>query len=433
MTGGTTRFKSNYCVHGRFLISTLVLFVCAAAVHCSHGAGESGRFNDGDSGAEGDADSSNAEAPPDTSAVSCPPGTTLVSDRTMCPTAAMAPDVTLVTAAAATGRGDTLSLGTLAEPTVPCLPAVVCAPADAPTLIFSNEPEGPSTDGALHADTVPAGKVRVFIYHTNGGSSARKFPVILYNPGTADATVTITATGIAIPTTKFISAGKAASTSWFASGAPRTLVVPAGKRALLDPALDAVQATNGQLVHAIIDFKVDAPIKVTVSTLLAGEDTLTVSPTFSYLPNTSKHLRGTLPLADRIIAASSAASPGLRRLRFGGGVTESNLEGFDKVDGIMVNLRGNYGLLYRLQFALGSHSALMIAPRAGAWGGCAKIGPSDDSMASLALLPSSSESLASQTSAIALGRFPAGPMGEVRLLSGGGSNLPVDLLLVPIP
>jgi hypothetical protein len=48
--------------------------------------------------------------------------------------------------------------------------------------------------------------------------------------------------------------------------------------------------------------------------------------------------------------------------------------------------------------------------------------------ASAVPLPSATEQLATTTDAVVVG--PAGGAGEIRLVSGGGSNLPVDFFLV---
>jgi hypothetical protein len=66
-----------------------------------------------------------------------------------------------------------------------------------------------------------------------------------------------------------------------------------------------------------------------------------------------------------------------------------------------------------------------IAPRGGGWGGVARVS------ASTIALPSATPPLATTTDAIAVGAIggDAGA-GAIRLLTGGGSNLPADLVLV---
>lgn len=331
-------------------------------------------------------------------------------------------------------RGETLTLDGLDETDLPCIPARVCVASAAPTMLFSDEPESPTTDGVLYADVIGPGNYRAYVYHTNAGAGLRKFPVVLLNQGSVAVNVTITAEGIAGPSQDYIGTGKAAIQSWFASqGMASTFAVPPGERVLLDQDLDAVHAGMNELAHAIIDFTLDGAVKASVVSVVDTEDATVVTAGLSLLSNTGMHVRGTFPgAALEIEATSPVDTTGARRWRLGFEGVDKTLTGHDYVDGTSVSLSGNYGVSYTFALTVTGTTGFLLSPQGGAWGGAANEPAGIDGPNGVTLLPSATDSLDDQQSAIVLGLFPAGAVTGLALLSAGGSSLPVDLLTVPI-
>jgi len=358
----------------------------------------------------------------------CPAGSTLRRTRTACPGAPLVPPSAFVSALATAAPGDVVSMAGMDEATAPCLPVIVCTPADAPTMLFSDSPEAPSQDGVLYADTVAAGRYRLYVYHANGGAAVRKFPIVALNSGALPAKITIVRKGLAAPSTQYVSVGKTVLLDWFVDRAPLDVIVPAGARVLLDDALDQLHASQNELVHAIYDVVTDASLKLSVVSVTAGADAAAVTAGLSLLTRNVNHQRGTFPGADVLIVAATGAAldggagqqHGVQRLRLGLDEVDDTLQGVDAPTGAKQTLLGNYGMLYRFALGLSSPATAAISPRGGGWGGVARVG------ATATALPSATEQLATTTDAIAVGATG----GEVRLLTGGGSNLPVDLFLV---
>jgi hypothetical protein len=370
----------------------------------------------------------------DASPTTCADGSPILYTRTACTGPALAATATLVSDSTSATRGDVVSLGGLDEPTAPCAPVLVCTPVGAPTMLFSDDPESPSSDGVLYADVIGPGAFRAYVYHTNGGSGLRKFPVVLLNQGTVDVNVTIGAAGVAGPDTDYVAVGKEAIVAWLGPVTPQAVVVPAGQRVLLDADLDAVHAANGELAHAILDFTLDGPVKLSVVSVVATEDATVVTAGLNLLPSDGLHQRGTFPGAARTLQGTAPLdASSVRRLTLGDGVVDVDLAGHDAVDGTSVSLGGNYGLAYELDLELAVETALAIAPKGGAWGGGANVPAGEDGLAGIVSLPSASSSLGSQSEAILLGRFAAQSSVSVTLLSAGGSDLPIDVASVPLP
>lgn len=358
----------------------------------------------------------------------CPPGSTLRRTRTTCPGAPLVPPAAFATSLAGAAPGDVVSMGGMNESDAPCLPVVVCTPNDAPSMLFSDSPESPAQDGILYADTAPAGRHRLYVYHANGGTSLRKFPVVALNPGAQAAKLTIVRRGLAAPSTAYVSVGKTVLLDWLVDRAPVDVVVPPGQRVLLDSALDQLHAAKDQLVHAIYDIVTDAPLKLSFVSVGANADAAAATAGLALLARDVDHQRGTFPAADVLVtavpAAGGAQKKGVQRLRLGLDEVDDTLEGIDAPTGDKQTLLGNYGMLYRFALGLPSPATAAIAPRGGGWGGVARA----SGAASSVILPAAREALATTTDAIVVG--PLGSGVEMRLLTGGGSNLPIDFFIV---
>jgi hypothetical protein len=382
----------------------------------------------------GVADGASADADGGAMPTTCADGSPVTYARTMCAPAGLSAPAALVTAVGGATRGDVVSLGGLSEPAAPCAPVLVCTPVSAPTMLFSDDPESPSTDGVLYADVIGPGAYRAYVYHTNAGTGLRKFPVVLLNQGATDVNVVLGPKGVAGPGTDYVAVGKAAIVAWLGATTTQTLVVPAGQRVLLDADLDAVHAANGELAHGILDFTLDGPVKLSVVSVAAAEDAATVTAGLSLLPDDQLHQRGTFPGATRLLQGTTALDgTGVRHLTLGDGVADVDLAGHDAVDGTSVSLGGNYGLVYQIALTAGVHTGFVVAPQGGAWGGGAGVPLGEDGPAGVVALPGASSSLGSQSEAIAVGRFVAQSSVTLTLISAGGSNLPVDLASVPLP
>nr|HEX4314759.1 hypothetical protein [Kofleriaceae bacterium] len=352
----------------------------------------------------------------------CPADSHLAVDRTACGSAIVAPPDALLTATPQ--PGDVVSLDGLDEGALPCAPMLVCSPDAASQMMFSDDPETVATDGVLYADTVGPGHVRVYVYHVNAGAAARKFPVVVLDQGSADAHVTITKLGIAGPSTDYVDVGKAVAASWMASTLARAVTVPAGTRVLLDAGLDGNHAQTDELVHAIVDLDVDAPVKISVVSVLATEDAAAVTAGLPLLANDGKHDRGTFAQPEVWLAgAAGDAAPSARHLRLGGDVTEADLTGTDATTGAPATLTSNYGVAYRVLVTAPGALRLAASARGGDWVGGELAGSAAFG------LPTASGALSTTTDAVWLATLGSGT-SDVTVMSGGGGSLPVDVVVV---
>lgn len=349
----------------------------------------------------------------------CPEGGRLLAEPLACDGPTVDPPAALLVDAAVSPPGTILDLAGVDGNDVPCLPVAVCRPSEAPTLVFSDEPETVFDDGVLYAEFLePGQRYRVYTYHVNGTGSLRKFPVVVLNQGDVGATVTITARGLAGPTTNYLEAGREAALAWIQGAAPQAVEVPPQTRVLLDADLDARHAATDELVHALYDLEVDAPVKLSVVSVGASADAATVTAGLSVVPSAGLHVRGTFPGADLDLILAEPASADLRHVRLGANLIDPDLTGTSLVDGgERVTLKGNFGLRYRLVGL--SDTSVAINPRAGVWAGAARLG------AGGFLVPSGDLAVSDNATAALIGETLP---GTLVLLTAGGSNLPIHLL-----
>ncbi len=418
------------------LVSIACLAACGeapAATSTSSTSAASGGGGSVTSSATGSASSGNGAGGSGGAASGCPAGQDPIASLPACAAAAPPPPAALATAASSGVRGDEIDLAGLSVASAPCAAVLVCRPKDAPTLLFSDEPETTSTDGIVYADTIAPGRYRAYVYHVNASSAPRKFPIVVLNQGADAATITITKKGLAGPTTDYPAAGKQAVIAWLGTSAPTTRTVPAGQRVLFDGDLDALHAGKDELVHAIIDFETDRTVKVSVVSVPASADAATVTASLSVVPSTGQHARGTFPGAAFTLIGDGAALDGVRSISLGSGTVDADLAGHSAVDGgAAVTLKGNFGVPWQLSLPTASKVALALSPRGGAWGGGALLGAGADGVVGVVPLPSSATTLDTGARAIHLGRFQGGDVASGTLMTGGGSSLPLTMLLVPL-
>ena len=189
-------------------------------------------------------------------------------------------------------------------------------------------------------------------------------------------------------------------------------------------------------MHAIYDVTADAPLKFSVVSLDTADDAVAVTAGLPLLPPSGGDGRGTFPGANLLLVPQAVlSSTGVSHLRLGGGVTDADLTGVDATTGDTTTLTGNFGVLYRMHFTASTDVAIAIAPRGTGMGRRRRGRPRAPTSRATpsCCFPRRRTQLGTTTEAVLLGRFAAGSAPYARLLTGGGSNLPIDLVAAPLP
>jgi hypothetical protein len=202
---------------------------------------------------------------------------------------------------------------------------------------------------------------------------------------------------------------------------------------VVDSDLDALVADPGELIHAIIEVQISGPLKISIVSVAEDDDAVLVTAGLNLLPDTGLHVRGTFPLADRLLLARHVS--GLGRLRLGGDQAfDPDLNGTSFVDGTNVTLSGNFGVTYDVRIIEpATELAVMLNPRAGAWAGAMFGSAGIDANAGLVALPNMGLTADDSDEVIALGRYTSAISIGTKLLTAGGSSLPVHFVAMPLP
>lgn len=301
------------------------------------------------------------------------------------------------------------------------LPAV----SRARTLLRSNSPEDVPAPGLLYRDTV-SGPGRLMVHHLNKTGGRLKIAVLAQNPGTEAVRVTITRQGLSRPSTRILHQGREHLMHFFGVPSPATFVIPPGKTVDLLPGLSSLTLRPGFCVTGLADFSAEAPLTFYVVAVPADADPVAVFPQLPVLPPDGLHVRGTFPMADRLIVVPES-SPVNIRLVLGDGVHDVLLTGIDALTGERVSNHGNYGVVYEILFErVVPGTVVLLNPRGGVYCGALR-------MNGLVWETPVEGFLKPQRQAVIIQR-PVLP-GALRLeyTAPSGSYLPVNFLLVQLP
>jgi hypothetical protein len=310
-------------------------------------------------------------------------------------------------------------------------------------LIFSDSPESPTSRGILYEDGTQPGNVtnRIFAYHVNNQSSGNlRFSVLIENLGSSYGTLQVQQVGSAGPSTSYGYIGKLAFDRWLTSSQGTAISVAPGQTVRLDTNFDSTLVSPGNLLHGIWDYSFTQPHKVIICAINPSDNPLSIWPSLSVLARDT-HERGTYAACNKMYdtAATFDTTNGISLYPIGDHDLDTPTTGYDYAvtpPTAETHLDPS-GILYRTHLTLASSDgrslAILINPRGGSWGG-AVYAQSGILPGGKFLVPSGSGSTSDNTKGTVEGDY-ATPSGTVfmQFMPTGGSNFPVDIMLVPHP
>ena len=330
--------------------------------------------------------------------------------------------------ATAGGVGTPLGLGGLKVSALPALPAAVTAPSQAPTLLFSDNPETVSQPEILYQATV-SGPARLYYDHTNATGATAHFVVLITNQGSAPVTYAVDRW---LETT---SGGPKAQGETVAAGllAPAGIIVASGSlqpgaTVPLDPAEASIAIPPGTGVQGAYDVTLGGPAQVTFALM---NDAQAVAPART-LQSGELQLasdgdgagRGTYTAAARDIALTpSAVQP--EALVLADGKADPYLSGTDATTGKSTTDYGNYGVTYRITGTPSVSTVLVAVPVGGDYYGALAAG-GRVYLAPRYVLPSDG------STGFLVAVWPAGQASEVDWVPPAASYLPLVLISIPM-
>lgn len=319
------------------------------------------------------------------------------------------------------------------------------------SLLFSNDPETFTQPNRVLArePSLPQGENRVFLHHQNATDREQRIALVVRG-GAGGSWVAVRRSGVGGPWTDPLVVGRRALYRWLSDSQYYPAVrLAEGEVKVLDHNPGSLTVGPGQTVGGIIDLSVfpGAPVEVAV---VACDPEVPVERAYLSLlahPRSGDEFaRGTAAACDRLLDMASDGvhdaaydtSWGVAYYRAGDGVVDPFLAVTDGLapSGDPQPLAGNFGLLYRFHLWLtasdGQAVALLVNPRGTDYGGAMKLAPGVDGGGDV-YLPWSPDSIRDPFQAVLTGRYlPGAGVGLwFQFMLPGGSNAPVNLVLVP--
>jgi hypothetical protein len=390
-------------------------------------------------------------------------GAELIVTNTGAP-GAVAPPMTPATNAAilAAGPGESVLLPEYPLEVFPEIPYRRTT-LESPQYIISDSPEYIRIpEGAALRERVVPGTVRLYVYNVNGvrepefEKMPRKITTIIRNLGTGDLNVRFTNYAFPPPSGNYFKIGKDGLRDFMSGTVPPgiDLVIPAGDAAPLDARMEKSIINFDDLVHGFYQFTVDQPAEITVLQTAPDEDGVVANARITEVipPKTKSGAgRGLFPVSnyriDLIPGQVLSTADGARQLIIADGRNDPWIEGRDGDTGELAVNKGNYGVMYDIDFEWTSPDGKALAlltwnarHESSQWcGGMAlsMIVSAGLHPAGIVQVPSNELILRKPPQAAVVQVFLPPPPGEtgritLRYSPPGASCLPTPLIFVPV-
>ncbi|MGA2177534.1 MAG: hypothetical protein ABSH38_21375 [Verrucomicrobiota bacterium] len=274
------------------------------------------------------------------------------------------------------GQGSVLPMPELVsnwrrEPAIPIARSVL----PGPRLLFSDMPEYlGEQSGVCMAEDVTPGGYRLYVYHVPGATnSPRTVSAMIENLSPRPLRVRFTRCAFPPPGTQYAVMGVEGLIEFFTGQSlPPPLSLPPLGKEVLDRRLDETAAADPQLVHALYEFEIDEPARVSV---FQRETNQAGAGVFSSLEKLPRQLpgrklsgagRGLFPDADLAVTNAPGSvidtSNGIQRLVLADGRSDPWVLGTDGLAGnLAVTNKGSYGVVYHVKLAYTSSDGRALA------------------------------------------------------------------------
>ncbi|MGF1573763.1 MAG: copper amine oxidase [Sumerlaeia bacterium] len=327
-----------------------------------------------------------------------------------------------------------------------------------PQYLFSDEPESVKVpEAVMLREKVEAGRVRLYVYHVNGfdeeNNPGRKINSVIKNLGIKPLTLTFTNFASETPTGNYHRIGKEGLAAFLVGPVPEdSITVNPGEIHFIDATLEQALIKKNDLAHGFYEFLIDQPAEISV---VMGESALPSPAISEKIPdvipmraqrNAGRGLFGAANYLVRLNEPYSTTS-GLSNIPLADGSSDPWLRGLRDGGAAVIELKGNYGILYEVEVDYTSPDGKAVAlvtwnPRADNNQWCrglasALLTSEGKFPAGLIQVPSDQLNIKGPPEAVVIQIFPATEVGEIKTAKftfspTGASCLPMPLVLMPV-
>lgn len=300
-------------------------------------------------------------------------------------------------------------------------------------LIRSNSPEYFLEEGIAYQDSV-SGKLRINIHNGNRSGKTLTIYLIATNRKSYPVTYNIEAFGKGGPTDYVSTSGKNAVARFLedtAHGKPRDQVVlQPGESVIVLPEVSDTPLKPNLIMTSYTEIQTSDELQFTVAAVDAeahpGQNIFGILPELKQLDRDGRHVRGTFQDADRSLIVNEALGYEEQRISIGD-LDDSFLQGEDKLLGIPESNKGNTGVRYNVRVKVAPHTLIGLNARGGHYAGALLVNDRVVQAVEKSILKNPDE----------LGiLYRTGDKEEtvdLALIVASGSNLPINLVFVPMP
>ncbi|MFB5268396.1 stalk domain-containing protein [Paenibacillus enshidis] len=315
---------------------------------------------------------------------------------------------------------------------VPQMETVPASVTSGPRLLIrANSPERVLQDGIVYQE-IGTGSQRILAHYVNETGRNVKMYIVATNNNILPATINVEASGFGGPSPFATAAGKLGTMRYLQSltdGTKRsTMVLNPGESRVILPDLSAIKMKPDEVISLLSDLNSDQPVQYTVIMVEESADPLVAFQTLPKLDKDGIHNRGTYMDADRTVEYAEEVGRKAQRIVIGDNNVDPNLTGTDGIDGSAASNAGNFGVLYKIRLTnVAPYSLITFNPRGGLYSGYAMVNSQI-----IAVANNSGVRAPNENSVL----YRTGHMAEsveIYFTAAAGSNLPVNLLVQPLP
>lgn len=313
---------------------------------------------------------------------------------------------------------------------IPSLPYRIYS--DNTPFIRSNSPERlTGQEGILYRDTM-FGDFRLLIHNQNTSTKDYHLYVIVTNPLDVDATVDVKAFGMAGPAQYVTDSGKTSVSRYLSSLRDRRMIdrvtVPAGESMILLPEMQKNALRPDLTMTVYADLYASNALEFSIVALEASKNVLASLPELEVVQRDEYHVRGTFyganrsfQIDDRLLGEEKS------RIVIGDRQIDAPITGIDQMTGLPETNSGNRGALYMMQLSVAPNTLIALNGRGGHYAGAFLVNGEVVPVTETSMIKDPNEA------AVLYRTGSEAEMVEILFVLASGSNLPLNVLLLPLP
>ncbi|MGX8796797.1 stalk domain-containing protein [Fusibacter sp. JL298sf-3] len=297
-------------------------------------------------------------------------------------------------------------------------------------LFRSNSPESALEDGIYYEDII-SGPTRVMIHHQNHQAAPVRFYLVATNPNAEPIKITIPHVGIGGPHESIYLTGKLSVARYLETlNTPdnRVITLKPGESKVVMTPMSAAKVPYLSTISAHGDILTDNPLKLQMVILKDSKDLFESLPTLKKTMPDGVHKRGTYNNATKSIRLDRLLGETPMRLSLGDGTRDVNYKGRDGITGEVVDNDGIFGVVHTVQLErVAPNTLVSINARGGYYSGSFSINGEIIQATKVSHLLTPDEKV------VLYRTGDTEELLEIQFIPASGSNLPLALLLEPLP